>query len=82
MATRKKAAKRGRGRPPRVKGVFVHGDVVQLKSGGPKMTVRSVQTASADGESWLSVDWFDPSGNPREASYKSHALKRVGARKG
>jgi uncharacterized protein YodC (DUF2158 family) len=47
------------------------GDVVQLKSGGPKMTVQELQK---DGSAWC--QWF--SGDKKDAAaFQLHSLKRV-----
>ena len=37
---------------------FKVGDVVRLKSGGPKMTVRAVDTDATSGEVTIYCDWF------------------------
>lgn len=42
---------------------FIKGDVVRLKSGGPKMTVLSVKTAA------LSCQWFDRNGKMHKSDF-------------
>ncbi len=48
------------------------GDVVRLKSGGPKMTVVSV---SAKGE--VECSWFDKKGEPQRGLYRTHMLQKM-----
>jgi uncharacterized protein YodC (DUF2158 family) len=50
---------------------FKTGDIVALKSGGPDMTVRSVDP---DG---VACDWFEGK-RPRKASYPAAMLKPGG----
>ena len=38
---------------------FKKGDVVELKSGGMKMTVSKVNEANADGDIMIACVWFD-----------------------
>ena len=45
--------------------VFKTGDVVQLKSGGPKMTVKEY-TALASGGSNVRCQWFDGSKSQKD----------------
>ncbi len=42
---------------------FIKGDVVRLKSGGPKMTVLSVRTAA------LACQWFDRNGKMHKSDF-------------
>lgn len=42
---------------------FTKGDVVRLKSGGPKMTVLSVKTAA------LACQWFDRNGKMHKSDF-------------
>jgi uncharacterized protein YodC (DUF2158 family) len=39
-------------------GAFKSGDVVRLKSGGPKMTVTNAGTAHMTGEAFVECAWF------------------------
>ena len=52
--------------------VFKTGDVVQLKSGGPKMTVKQY-TALASGGSNVRCQWFE-GGKHQEASFPGESL--------
>jgi uncharacterized protein YodC (DUF2158 family) len=54
--------------PEETKKVIQAGDVVQLKSGGPKMTVQAMQK---DGTAWC--QWF--SGDA--AAFHPHSLKHA-----
>lgn len=49
---------------------FQTGDVVQLKSGGPKMTVSTLK----DGEVWCV--WFDKDNAPQSRVFKPEVLDR------
>lgn len=53
--------------------VFKAGDVVMLKSGGPKMTVTSVGEESWTGTVWVS--WFDSSNKPQKGDYPQESLE-------
>jgi len=46
------------------------GDIVQLKSGGPKMTVNGKGTTS--GHVWCT--WFDKEGKPQSGEFNPIAL--------
>jgi uncharacterized protein YodC (DUF2158 family) len=46
------------------------GDVVRLKSGGPQMTVLSVQGQTVD------CSWFGPDGNVKLSSFPAAALEK------
>lgn len=48
---------------------FKPGDVVVLKSGGPKMTVTSVDNYL------IYVSWFDEKNEAKHGSYPSESLK-------
>jgi uncharacterized protein YodC (DUF2158 family) len=48
---------------------FRSGDTVRLKSGGPLMTVNSVNT---DGEVWC--EWFDKTDKPQAKSFAINSL--------
>ncbi len=48
------------------------GNTVRLKSGGPLMTVESVETVS--GKATVHCVWFDNEHNERRASYPETAL--------
>ncbi|MBU9193624.1 YodC family protein [Burkholderia gladioli] len=48
------------------------GDVVTLKTGGPRMTVTFV--GAAGGESWVSCQWFDASGEFRQQRFAVDAV--------
>lgn len=52
------------------------GEVVQLKSGGPKMTVRAVGAAN-DGTPWVSCQWFSDEG-VKSAEFHPEALQPPG----
>ena len=51
---------------------FRAGEVVQLKSGGEKMTVRVVE----NGEAWC--DWLDTVGVAHQASFPLSSLHKAG----
>jgi uncharacterized protein YodC (DUF2158 family) len=55
--------------------VFKTGDVVQLKSGGPKMTVKQY-TARDTGGSIVRCQWFE-GGKHQEASFPGESLDAV-----
>jgi uncharacterized protein YodC (DUF2158 family) len=46
------------------------GDVVQLNSGGPKMTVAALQSEGA-----VRCVWFSPDGKPESAVFPPSALR-------
>ena len=52
---------------------FTVGTLVQLKSGGPVMTVEKVYTA-ADGDPRVSCQWFDKS-KPSSEKFRPEMLK-------
>jgi uncharacterized protein YodC (DUF2158 family) len=41
---------------------FAPGDIVQLKSGGPRMTVAQVGSDSMTGEAFICCTWFEQIG--------------------
>ncbi|HEY4191221.1 MAG TPA: DUF2158 domain-containing protein [Mesorhizobium sp.] len=52
------------------------GDIVQLKSGGPKMTIADASAASGS----ILCHWFNRDGdawNPQHAGFKSDQLVRL-----
>lgn len=55
---------------------FAIGDVVQLKSGGPVMTVTQVGNAAMTGKPTVWTQWFD---GPKQMSgtFPPEALKKV-----
>jgi uncharacterized protein YodC (DUF2158 family) len=57
---------------------FASGDVVQLKSGGPKMTVKHIGTMLDDEE--VVCVWFEEVGKKQvhtEKSFNPNTLKKV-----
>jgi uncharacterized protein YodC (DUF2158 family) len=59
---------------------YVVGDTVQLKSGGPEMTVASLQPPS-ETELLVWTKWF-VNGEVRSANFPAAALKRVASASG
>ena len=53
------------------------GDIVQLKSGGPRMTVVEVKEWSGEVRVWCT--WFDAKNNTLSESFPLAALKPAGA---
>jgi len=53
---------------------WVIGDKVQLKSGGPIMTVVRVSRVVTEDDP-IQVAWFDVDGNPRRDQYPAEALE-------
>ena len=53
---------------------FKVGDIVKLKSGSPRMTVRTPRTMSDT----VGVVWFGRDGRPHEDNFPPDALMRVG----
>lgn len=49
---------------------FKEGDVVELKSGGPKMTIKTIY----DDDGSIHCQWFAEAG--QEAIFKSYELKK------
>jgi uncharacterized protein YodC (DUF2158 family) len=54
---------------------FKPGDVVQLKSGGPKMTISEASPGLRAGH-WNCV-WFNHEGETKAATFQSEALKKA-----
>ena len=54
---------------------FTPGDVVQLKSGGPKMTVAAVETGSG-GRTQYICEWFDKDFKRLSAIFTAPVLMR------
>jgi len=55
--------------------IFEPGDIVQLKSGGPNMTVIDVWPEFLFAEIWCK--WFDDKNDTKEGSFPAVALKPV-----
>ena len=53
---------------------FNIGDVVILRSGGPRMTVTALETIHISG---YQCDWFDKSGNLSHARFPSESLRKA-----
>jgi len=53
--------------------VYTEGDIVQLKSGGPKMTVSWTQITS--GGQKVYVNWFNNVGDNKSDSFSENMLK-------
>lgn len=54
--------------------MFAKGDVVVLKSGGPKMTVTGLPNEHSSG---YFCEWFDERGGLSRARFPGDALKRI-----
>jgi len=54
---------------------FSAGDIVQLKSGGPVMTVNS--TRDQNGGQVVFVSWFTDTGKLEHAQFKAEAVKKT-----
>lgn len=52
------------------------GDVVMLKSGGPRMTVTALDSPHSSG---LLCEWFDRNGSIGQARFPVESLKRAGS---
>ena len=52
---------------------FKPGDLVQVKSGGPVMTVEKTGTSATFGEDFVSCVWFEKVGNKQIAQDRSFA---------
>ncbi|HVS38424.1 MAG TPA: DUF2158 domain-containing protein [Gemmataceae bacterium] len=50
------------------------GDVVELKSGGPAMTVMD-DASESYGRGFLECHWFDKEGKPQSKAFHQDALK-------
>jgi uncharacterized protein YodC (DUF2158 family) len=53
---------------------FKVGDIVQLKSGGPKMTVTSI----GNGSDMVECTWFGDDNKPQYDTFPATALLKVG----
>jgi uncharacterized protein YodC (DUF2158 family) len=53
---------------------FKKGDVVQLKSGGPKMTITNPR--QTDGT--VFCEWFDKDGDRQNGAFEPESLVKVG----
>lgn len=56
------------------------GDLVQVKSGGPVMTVAKTGTSASFGEEFVSCVWFEKVGNkqtPQTDSFPPAVLEKV-----
>lgn len=56
---------------------YSEGDIVRLKSGGPKMTVMKVRGPFTDGEFLVDCKWFSGA-KVQEGSFQPSALELVG----
>lgn len=57
---------------------FEVGDIVQLKSGGPKMTVASIgPQSSLGGKDYVWCKWFDSHDVDHEEGYDDKTLEKV-----
>lgn len=54
--------------------VLSEGDIVQLKSGGPHLTVANSQVA-ADGKIWIFCQWFTQDGEIRDGRFSIAMLR-------
>ena len=52
------------------------GDVVQLKSGGPKMTVLKLWIEAASRKTMVHCSWFDNDAKEQEASFEPEAIQK------
>jgi uncharacterized protein YodC (DUF2158 family) len=51
------------------------GDVVTLKTGGPRMTVVHAGPVGLAGDHWLMCQWFDEHGELREDRFSQDVVK-------
>jgi uncharacterized protein YodC (DUF2158 family) len=54
---------------------FSVGDVVTLKSGGPRMTVTQVGPLTNGASDWLVCQWFDEQGELRQEQFERDRVK-------
>jgi uncharacterized protein YodC (DUF2158 family) len=54
---------------------FKKGDVVRLKSGGPRMTVAELGEGAIHGQSLVSCTWFDERNNPHSQAFDPDVLE-------
>ena len=59
---------------------FQRGDVVRLKSGGPRMTVITVPPHEYLPEGHVECQWFDKEKEPRHNSFPAESLEKAPAR--
>jgi uncharacterized protein YodC (DUF2158 family) len=59
------------------KAPFKVGDVVRLKSGGPPMTVTSIESGENEGGHLVFCIWFNSKGNEKSGHYPAAALVPV-----
>jgi len=57
-----------------VKAPFKVGDVVRLKSGGPAMTVTSLENGEREAGYVIFCIWFNEKGNEKSGHYPAAAL--------
>ncbi|PHQ67626.1 MAG: DUF2158 domain-containing protein [Robiginitomaculum sp.] len=53
---------------------FKVGDIVKLKSGGPKMTIDNIDLGPMEDTETAWVSWFDNTLNPQSGSYPITSL--------
>jgi len=53
------------------------GDVIRLKSGGPKMTVVTIGTTQFDSEPSVWCEWFDEKNKAQEKTFHLVAVEKV-----
>ncbi len=53
------------------------GDVVRLKSGGPKMVVVAIDTTQFDTELSAWCEWFDEKNKPQKETFKLIAVEKA-----
>lgn len=51
------------------------GDVVTLKSGGPRMTVTAIGPAALASGEWLLCEWFDEQGELRQERFEREHVR-------
>lgn len=56
---------------------FQVGDIVQLKSGGPKMTVEFVGGSAFGGGTIVQCKWFDEKNKLMTSDFQPGSLKKV-----
>jgi uncharacterized protein YodC (DUF2158 family) len=57
---------------------FKKGDLVRLKSGGPRMTVAGLGEGAIDGQRLVSCTWFDQRNNPHSQAFDPDVLEITG----
>jgi uncharacterized protein YodC (DUF2158 family) len=53
------------------------GDVVQLKSGGPKMTVYDIQPEQYSDQPSVWCEWFNQNNSPCKGSFKLISVQKA-----